>query len=170
MKARVRGQRSYAEQLYSSAELLLPPKSLAPLAPLFRAGAPERDHDRAQDDAREHAGRSRKTSVGASDDDDSADAKPKNGSLAGTMKLDGAAGALGVIALEPARAGGRSASPKQRVMEQRDRQFAPRLLAIPVGSTVSFPNFDNDLPQRVLASHVRRRSTSASTRAARAAT
>ena len=27
-------------------------------------------------------------------------------------------------------------------MEQRDRQFAPRLLAVPVGSTVAFPNFD----------------------------
>ena len=28
-------------------------------------------------------------------------------------------------------------------MEQRDRQFAPRLLVVPVGSTVTFPNFDS---------------------------
>jgi hypothetical protein len=28
------------------------------------------------------------------------------------------------------------------VIEQRNREFAPRLLAVPVGSTVSFPNFD----------------------------
>ena len=32
--------------------------------------------------------------------------------------------------------------PKQRVVEQRDRQFAPHVLAIPPGSTVAFPNFD----------------------------
>jgi plastocyanin len=31
---------------------------------------------------------------------------------------------------------------KHRIIEQRDRQFAPHLLAVPVGSTVSFPNFD----------------------------
>jgi plastocyanin len=31
---------------------------------------------------------------------------------------------------------------KQRVIEQRERQFAPRFMAIPLGSTVSFPNFD----------------------------
>jgi hemoglobin len=141
VQARVRGQRSYAEQLYSSAERLLPPKSVAKLDPLFRAGAPERittalktlpDTTPAQP----------KTSVGASDDDDSGDVKPKNGSLAGTMKIDGAAGALGVIALEPVKGPWKKRVPKQRMMEQRDRQFAPRVLAIPVGSTVSFPNFD----------------------------
>jgi hemoglobin len=141
VKARVRGQRSYAEQLYSSAELLLPPKSLAPLAPLFRAGAPERITT-ALKTMPENTPAQPKTSVGASDDDDSADAKPKNGSLAGTMKLDGTAGAMGVIALEPVKGGWKKRVAKQRVMEQRDRQFAPRLLAIPVGSTVSFPNFD----------------------------
>jgi hypothetical protein len=32
--------------------------------------------------------------------------------------------------------------PKQRVIEQRDRTFAPHLMAVPLGSTVSFPNFD----------------------------
>ena len=83
-----------------------------------------------------------KASVGASDDDDSADVKPKNGSLAGTIKIEGATGAMGVVALEPVKGGWKKRVAKQRVMEQRDRQFAPRLLAIPVGSTVSFPNFD----------------------------
>ena len=28
-------------------------------------------------------------------------------------------------------------------MEQRNREFAPRVLVVPVGSTVSFPNFDS---------------------------
>jgi plastocyanin len=49
---------------------------------------------------------------------------------------------LGVIGLEPLEGKGRRRTPKQRVMEQRNRQFAPRLLAVPVGSTVTFPNFD----------------------------
>ena len=40
--ARVRGQRSYAEQLYSAAERLAPPGASTKLDPLFRAGAPER--------------------------------------------------------------------------------------------------------------------------------
>lgn len=32
--------------------------------------------------------------------------------------------------------------PTSAVLEQRDRRFAPDLLVIPAGSTVSFPNFD----------------------------
>ena len=40
--ARVRGQRSYAEQLYSAAERLAPAGAFTGLDPLFRAGAPER--------------------------------------------------------------------------------------------------------------------------------
>ena len=40
VKARVRGQRSYAEQLYSAAERLAPAGALSGLDPLFRAGAP----------------------------------------------------------------------------------------------------------------------------------
>jgi hemoglobin len=140
-KARLRGQRSYAEQLFSSAERLLPPKSIAALDPLFRAGGPERITT-ALKTMPEDTPAQPKTSVGASDDDDGAEAKPKNGSLAGTLKMEGAAGALGVIALEPVKRSWKKRIPKQRVMEQRDRQFAPRVLAVPVGSTVSFPNFD----------------------------
>jgi plastocyanin len=34
-------------------------------------------------------------------------------------------------------------TPKVRVVEQRERNFAPHVLAVPVGSTVTFPNFDN---------------------------
>jgi plastocyanin len=45
--------------------------------------------------------------------------------------------------LEPEKGGWKARTPKQRVVEQRDRQFAPHLLATPVGSTVAFPNFDS---------------------------
>jgi plastocyanin len=32
---------------------------------------------------------------------------------------------------------------KFRVIEQRNKMFAPHLIAVPVGSTVAFPNFDS---------------------------
>src|SRR6202042_1770806 len=33
--------------------------------------------------------------------------------------------------------------PRDRVMEQRNRDFAPKMLVVRLGSTVSFPNFDS---------------------------
>lgn len=138
--ARVRGQRSYAEQLYSAAERLVPEKRLASVDLLFREGAPERITTELKK-MPENTAPQPKRAVGDSDDDNP-DAKPKRGSLTGVLNLEGGDEPLGVIALDPI--GGRKATrkPKQRVMEQRDRQFAPHLLAIPVGSTVTFPNFD----------------------------
>ena len=138
--ARVRGQRSYAEILYSAAERQLPEGKLAALNPLFREGAPERITTELKK-MPENTAPQPKTAVGGSDEDNP-EAKPLRGSLVGTMRIEGGEKELGVIALEPI--GGKKAKrkPKQRVMEQRDRQFAPRLLAIPAGSTVSFPNFD----------------------------
>ncbi|HVV48456.1 MAG TPA: hypothetical protein VHO06_02255, partial [Polyangia bacterium] len=138
--ARLRGQRSYAEVLYSAAERQLPEKKLAALNPLFREGAPERITTELKK-MPENTPAQPKTAVGDSDDDNP-DAKPLRGSLVGTMHIDGSDGELGVIALEPVGGKKTKRKPKQRVMEQRDRQFAPRLLAIPAGSTVSFPNFD----------------------------
>jgi plastocyanin len=62
------------------------------------------------------------------------------------MKITGANGPtgpiLGVIALEPASGKWKKRTPKQRTIEQRNREFAPHMLAISAGSTVSFPNFD----------------------------
>ena len=55
VKARVRGQRSYAEQLYSAAERLLPPNSLSKLDSAVPRRRSRTDHDGAQDDARKHA-------------------------------------------------------------------------------------------------------------------
>jgi hemoglobin len=139
--ARKRGQRSYADQLYSAAELLVPNESLTALAPLFRAGAPRRITTplKMATDTKPQP----KTAVGSSDED-APPPKPLRGSLGGTMTLDGKpmADSMGVIMLEPVKGKWPKRTPKQRVIEQRERQFAPRIMAVPVGSTVSFPNFD----------------------------
>jgi len=76
---------------------------------------------------------------------DEPDEKPKRGSLAGVVKLDGTA--LGdmpaVITLEPADGRFRRRAPRSAIMEQRGREFAPHMLTVPRGSTVTFPNFDS---------------------------
>src|SRR6185312_1045167 len=70
-----RGQRNWADQLFSRAEMKAGAGSLASVAAVFRAGAPTR------------------------------------------------------VA-------------KHRVIEQRDKSFAPHVMAVPVGSTIEFPNYD----------------------------
>jgi hemoglobin len=150
--ARIRGQRSYAEQLYSAAERLAPAGAFTGLDPLFRAGAPERITTALKTMPKDAAPQP-KDAVGGSDEEAE---KPKNGSLAGTMKVEGASGpVLGVIALEPASGKWKKRTAKQRTMEQRDRQFAPRMLAISAGSTVSFPNFDPIFHNVFSTSHAR---------------
>jgi hemoglobin len=140
--ARTRGQRAYAEHLFSAAELALEPDALAALAPLFREGAPRRITTELKTMPADTAPQP-KVAVGGSDDD-AGKAKPQRGSLGGTVTVDGkvARDVRAVVMLYPARGKWTPRSPKQRVIEQRDRQFAPRLLAVPVGSTVAFPNFD----------------------------
>lgn len=141
--ARTRGNRSFAEQLFSSAEILVGPEALAELAVLFREGAPPRITTPVTLMAKDTP--PQPTQVGASDEDEP-DAKPRRGSLTGKVEIAGRAGdGLGVVTLEPMGPKGKKGkkrTPKLRVMEQRDRQFAPRVLVVPVGSTVQFPNFD----------------------------
>lgn len=138
--ARLRGQRSYAEVLYSAAERELPEGKLGALNTLFREGAPERISTPLKT-MPEDTPAQPKTAVGGSEEDNP-QPKPLHGSLVGTMHITGGENQLGVIALDPIRGRKSRRRPKRRVMEQRDRQFAPRLLAVPVGSTVAFPNFD----------------------------
>lgn len=139
--ARARGNRSFAEQLFSSAELIVGPEALAELAPRFREGAPPRVTTPLKvlpkDTPRQPA------TVGGSDEEQPEE-KPKRGSLQGSVKIEGGAPSegLAVVTLEPAGGKFKRRPARQRVMEQRERQFAPRVLAIPVGSTVTFPNFD----------------------------
>ncbi len=141
--AHTRGSRNFADQLFSSAELLVGPEAVADLAPLFREGAPPRITTPLSAMPKDSA--PQPAVVGSSEQDEPEPPKPKRGSLVGTLKLDGkaASGALAVITLEPASGKWHRRAPRQRVMEQRNRQFAPRLLVVPVGSTVLFPNFDN---------------------------
>jgi len=80
--------------------------------------------------------------VGSSDED--APGGQLAASLKGTITVDGKPlEGVGLVQLYPlgkSKSGKRT--PKQRVMEQRGKKFAPHLLAVPPGSTVSFPNFD----------------------------
>jgi plastocyanin len=55
---------------------------------------------------------------------------------------DGSAVAGAVITVEPESAGFAPAAPLQAVMDQMNLAFVPRVLVIPVHSTVQFPNSD----------------------------
>jgi hemoglobin len=142
-----RGQRSYAEQLFSRAELMTGPDALAQLAPTFREGAPPRVTSALK--VLPNNGPQPQT-VGSSDDDEpqkeplkESEKKPVRGALHGVLHLEGAQlGTMGVVMLEPLSGKWKRRAPKYRVLEQRERQFAPRIMAVPVGSTVAFPNFD----------------------------
>lgn len=168
VNARVRGQRSYADQLFSAAERLAPAGRFDAVTALFREGAPERittalkqmpantppqpklavgsSEDDAQDGQKE--GQKEGNAGNERDGKDAGAAKGARESqaaraeLTGKVTIEGGPDLLGVITLDPLKGHSGKRTPKQRTMEQRDRQFAPRLLAIPVGSTVSFPNFD----------------------------
>jgi len=140
-----RGDRNRAELLFSTAELLVGADLLAPMAPSFRAGAPPRvtapPHKVDVTAPRQPA------AVGNTEADDDAEHVPPPrlaGSLHGTLKIDGrvASGAFGLITLEPLSGTWKPRTPKHLVIEQRGREFSPHLIAVSVGSTVSFPNFD----------------------------
>lgn len=134
-----RGQRSYAEQLFSRAEMLVGPAALKSIAATFRTGAPPSVTVATK--KLTDAGAQPK-SVGGSETD-SPDAKPARGSLKGTVKLDGAAPqGLSVVMMWPKAGGFAKRTPKQRVIEQREKTFAPHVMAVPVGSTITFPNYD----------------------------
>ena len=137
------GQRGYADQLFSMAEVKLGARPLATLAALFRTGAPPRVTSKPEQLPADSPPQPR-GAVGASDEDAPAK-KPERGSLVGVVKLGmkEPKDAFGVVMLTPVGGGGKKRTPKQRVVEQRGREFAPRLMAVPVGSTVAFPNFDD---------------------------
>ena len=138
------GNRNLAEQLFSTAELLVGAEALADVAPLFREGAPPRVTTPTQKVDPNAA--PQPAVAGSSEDDDEASGvkpPPQIGSLTGTMQIDGkAGGALGLVTLEPASGKWKPRAPKKGVIEQRGREFRPRVAAISVGSTLSFPNFD----------------------------
>lgn len=136
-----RGQRSYAEQLFSRAEIIVGAPAVASAAEVFREGAPRRVQTalkQAKDNTPQPT-----TAVGSSDED-SPVKKPAGGSLKGTLLLQGKPlNGLGLVMMWPAGGKAPKRTPKYRVIEQRNKTFAPHLMAVPVGSTVAFPNFDS---------------------------
>jgi plastocyanin len=139
------GNKNLAENLFSTAELLVGPEALASLAEQFRAGAPPRVTTPTIKVETNVAAQPR--AVGNSEDEDVAEKAPpppQVGSLTGTVQIDGkaATGTYGLITLEPASGKWKPRAPKRHVMAQRNREFNPRVMAISVGSTVAFPNFD----------------------------
>jgi plastocyanin len=139
------GNRNLAEQLFSTAELLVGPDVVAPIAQQFRAGAPPRVTTPTQ--KFDITAPPQPKVAGSSEAEDEKDRVPPSkaeGSLTGTMEIDGraASGAYGLVTLEPAEGKWKPRTPKRLVIEQRGREFLPHLMAISVGSTVSFPNFD----------------------------
>ena len=135
-----RGQRSYAEQLFSRAELITGPRALGSIAAVFRAGAPPRVATALKKLPADTA--PQPMTVGGSDTDEP-DRRPAAGTLHGAILIDGKPPTgLGVVLLWPEK-GGKKRTPKTRVIEQRGKTFEPHVMAVPVGSTVSFPNFDS---------------------------
>ncbi len=143
VEAGKRGQRSYAEQLFTRAEMIPGAGPVATAAAVFRAGAPTRitTTPKAMKDTGPQP-----TVVGKDDEAEAPKppAKAKIGVLHGTIKIEGKApSGVGVVMLYPVKGGGAKRTAKQRVIEQRNKEFAPHVMAVPVGSTVSFPNYDN---------------------------
>ncbi len=141
-----RGNKNLAEQLFSTAELLIGPEALASLAPVFREGAPPRVTTPTQK-VDVSAAPQPKAGGSSEADDEAAKVPPPKvtlGNVTGTLQIGGkSANAFGLITLEPASGKWKPRAPKRVVVEQRGREFLPNLVVVPVGSTISFPNFDN---------------------------
>jgi hemoglobin len=134
-----RGQRNYADQLFSRVEQIAGPRAVAAAAPTFREGAPPRIDTPLKKLPLDTP--PQPVASGSSDDDEPRGKGPA--SLRGILTVDGKPlDGLGTVMLFPVDGKGKKRTPKLRVVEQRDKQFSPRVLAIPPGSTVSFPNFD----------------------------
>jgi plastocyanin len=139
------GNRNLADRLFSTAELLVGSDLLAPLAAPFRDGAPPRVVGPTQ--KVDTAAAPQPRVAGSSEAEDAQDHVPPprvEGSLTGMMQIDGraAGGAFGLVTLEPVDGKWKPRTPKHVVLEQRNREFLPHVMAVSVGSTVSFPNFD----------------------------
>lgn len=139
-----RGQKNLAEQLFSTAELLVGAEALTQLAPMFREGGPPRvTTPTIKIDTK--AAPQPKVAGSSEAEDEAAKVPPPPavGSLTGTMQIDGkGANTYGLVTLEPASGKWKPRSPKRVVIEQRGREFLPSLVAVSVGSTIAFPNFD----------------------------
>jgi hypothetical protein len=143
-KALARGNRNVAEQLFSSAELLVGAEALAELASQFRAGAPPRVTTPViVFDAKTAPQPAMVGNSDAEDEEDRVPPPPAPGALTGVLEIERrGAKTVGLVTLDPIGRKGRSRPPRRRVIEQRGRVFAPHVIAVSVGSTIAFPNFD----------------------------
>ena len=136
-----RGQRNYADQLFSRVELITGTQAVAAAAPTFRTGAPPRIETALKQMPKETPPQPKL--VGNSDDDDPS-ASQLPASLKGSITVDGKPlDGVGLVMLYPANGKYAKRTAKHRTVEQRNKQFSPRLLAVPPGSTVDFPNYDD---------------------------
>lgn len=143
-KALQSGNRNLADQLFSSAEIISGPEAISSLAQMFRAGAPPRVTTATT--VFDPGSKPQPVTFGNSEQEDAEEnlEPPKiEGSLSGLVSVTGTStGSVGLVTLNPIGRKGVRRAPKRRVIEQRGREFAPRLTAISVGSTIAFPNFD----------------------------
>jgi len=138
---RKKGNRSLADQLFSFAELIVGVDTLAALASIFREGAPPRITTATVPVPLNAP--PQPLAAGNSDEEEPPPPRPATGSLAGAVQAGGASfEGFAVVTLEPASGRFHPRAPRHRVIEQRNRLFAPHVVVVPVGSTVSFPNFD----------------------------
>ncbi len=145
-RALLNGNRNNAEELFTSAELLVGTEALADLAGRFREGAPPRVTTKTT--KFDPATAPQPETVGSSEQEDAEDkvAPPRvEASLTGAIQIGGkSAGGVGLVTLDPIGGKrGKKRPPRRRVIEQRGREFAPKMTAISVGSTIAFPNFDS---------------------------
>jgi hemoglobin len=136
-----RGQRNYADQLFSRVEISVGPQVVASAAPTFRDGAPQRIETPITQMPKDTPPQPK--IVGSSDEDNPSTAQLP-ASLKGTITVDGKPlDGVGLVELYPVGAKYAKRTAKHRIVEQRNKTFSPHLLAVPPGSTVAFPNFDN---------------------------
>jgi hemoglobin len=135
-----RGQRNWADQLFGRVEIAVGADTVASAASVFRGGAPPRIDTPLEQMATDTPPQPK--TVGSSDEDSTGPQLP--GSLRGTITVDGKPlEGVGLVELYPVSGKYAKRIAKHRVVEQRNKRFSPRLLAIPPGSTVAFPNFDD---------------------------
>jgi truncated hemoglobin YjbI/plastocyanin len=141
--ARARGSKALAGQLFYAAELAVGSEALADLEPLYQAGAPPRVRTPLATAAPATPQPRALAAAAATEEAEPRPTEPQRPSLSGTL-LAGrdAVEGLGYVTLTPLDRTPRAPAPQHRTMEQRGRDFAPHLLVVPTGSTVSFPNFD----------------------------
>jgi hemoglobin len=136
-----RGQRNYADQLFGRVEIALGAERVAGAAQTFRDGAPPRIDTPLK---QMPADAPPQPQIVGSSDEDSPSPTQLAASLHGTITVDGKPlTGVGLVELYPANGKYPKRTAKYRIVEQRDKKFWPRLLAVPPGSTVAFPNYDD---------------------------